>query len=98
MKLARQKKEISLPPTNRAAVKASAGKKVSETPYYHLLLLLAEVCDENAQENNAYCTLGSTKKNDALTFSVTSGDDRQTLYDVSLLGLSEQAADLHDAP
>ena len=98
MKLARQKKEIQLPPTNRAAVKSASSKKLADTPYYHLLLLLAEVCDENCQESNAYTTLGSTKKNDALTLSVTSGDDRQTLYDTSLLGLSEQAADLHDAP
>jgi len=96
MKLAKQKKEAQIPPTNLSSVKAAAGKKLADTPYYSLLQVLAAVCDSIAHENNAYSTVGGTKKGDALTLSVTENDDRNTFYGTSLVDLAQQSSAVLD--
>lgn len=97
MQITAKKKANTVAPINRASVKNAGDKKLRDTPYYHLLLLFAEGCDENANGGNFYVTLGATKAADALSLSVNLNGDRQTLYDSSLHDLAVQAADLHDA-
>lgn len=92
MNIKAKRKAITLTPISLAQLKNAEGKKLVDTPYYHLLKLLAEACDMNAGQHNVYIVLGATKKQDSLTLSITADDDRDTLYDTSLVGLSEQAA------
>lgn len=96
MKLTEKTSAVRILPVNRTAVKQASDRKLKDTPYYHLLLLLAEGCDQIALDTNFFCTLGSTKKGDSLTLSVNLDGERQTLYDTSLVELAVQAADLHD--
>lgn len=97
MQLTAKKKANTVHPTNVSALKNAAAKKLVDTPYYKLLMLLAEGCDANAGGINFYATLGATKSADALTLSVNLDGDRQTLYDISLADLAVQAGDLTDA-
>lgn len=92
MNIKKKRLTITLTPINVAQLKTAATHKLVDTPYYHLLHLLAECCDDNARGSNSYIVLGATKKADSLTLSITEGEDRDTLYDTSLAGLSEQAA------
>ena len=96
MQITAKKKANTVAPINRTAVKNAANKPLKDTTYYHLLLLLAEGCDVNAEGGNFYATPGATKGVDALSLSVNLNGERKTLYDTSLHDLAVQAADLND--
>lgn len=98
MQLTEKSKATRVNPVNRSAVVNAANKKLVDTPYYHLLLLIAEGCDSNARDVNFYCTFGATKKGDALTLSINLDGDRQTVYADSLGSLASETASIHDAP
>lgn len=97
MQLTKKAESNRVLPTNRTAVVNAAGKKLADTPYYHLLLLLAEGCDANGKGVNFYLTIGATKKQDALSCSVNLDGERQVEYAGSLADLAAQLASLHDA-
>jgi len=96
MKITQKVSATKVHPVNRAAVKNASDKKLKDTPYFHLLLVIAEGLDEIANDTNFYCTFGSIKDSSSYTFSVTLDKARQTLYADDLSGLAVQAAELHD--
>lgn len=97
MQLTKKSAAVRVNPINRNAVVNAGNTKLRDTPFYHLLLLLAEGCDSNARDVNFYATLGATKKGDSLTLSINLDGDRQTLYAVSLAEVATACGELHDA-
>jgi len=96
MQIVKKQEAIRVLPTNRQAVVNAANKSLKDTPYYHLLLLLAEGCDANGKGINFYATFGATKKGDALSLSINLDSDRQVEYAGSLADLASATASLHD--
>ena len=94
MQLTKKERANHVTPSNLPALKAASGRKLSDTSYYQLLMLIAEGCDLNGGDHNFYCTFGTTKKQDALTLSINLDGDRQTLYAASLEELALQAAEI----
>jgi len=97
MQLTEKKAATRVKPVNRAAVVNSASAKLKDTPYYHLLLFLAEGCDANAGERNFYCTFGSIKDGSSLQLSIKLDGDGQTVYGGTLQDLASSCAAIHDA-
>jgi len=97
MQLTEKAQSSKINASNKASLKNATTSPVGKTGFLPLLRLLAEGCDLNASGHNFYCTLGATKKGDALTLSVNLDGDRQTFYGADLLDLAMQVAAVTDA-
>lgn len=67
---------------------------LNQTPYWSLLLVLAELCEEIADGENSYIIIGSTQRRTAFTASLVSGGSKATAYAPSFVDLGPALADL----
>lgn len=91
MNIGKRKTQV-LTPSSENTLTAHAGEKLSATPYYPLLRMLAQMLDQAVAGENIYCVVGTTKSRDAVTVTVKQDGDGETLYDADLSGLADQCA------
>lgn len=87
-------KQGTIIPENRAALEGQAKMLAYDLEYTHLLRVIADVLDISAAGGDAYIVLGATRDKTSLTATVFIEGLKETIYDVSLLGLSIAAKSL----
>jgi len=98
MQLKSKKVTNQIAAVNLSALKNAENKPLKGTPYYTLLRLLAEGCDNNANGVNFYSTLGCTKSLEAISMTVNLDGDKDAAYAPTLTDLCIELARMLDAP
>jgi len=98
MQLKAKKVTNQIAAVNLSALKNAENKPLKSTPYYTLLRLLAEGCDNNAKGVNFYSTLGCTKSLEAISMTVNLDGDKDAAYAPTLVDLCVELARMLDAP
>lgn len=80
-------KTQSLQTKNRADFEANIKMLGPDAEYTAMLQVIADVLDLAAQGQDAFVTIGSTRDKSSVTFTIAVEGERNTYYDVDLLGL-----------
>jgi len=71
--------------TNNAAEVATwVGVNLGKTPYYSLVLALAEAIDLSASGTNCYLVVGTTSDKSAVSITLNQGGSKDAIYERSL--------------
>ena len=79
--------------SNKATVAEYQNKKLQDTPYYDLIVLLADMLDTIAGGDNCYCVIGSTSSKTAFSIALTASGGKDARYGPDLIALATGAAD-----
>lgn len=94
MKLTNQKRENGLPGGNEVELIKQSDRTLGDTPYYYLLQLIAQMCDEQATGTNIYMSIGATRKGDAHSLTLKSDDGSNAVYQPTLVELAEDCQNM----
>lgn len=84
---------VKLKSDNVKAVKAWAQTPLHETPYYALLVMLADMCDTITKGENCYAIVGSTSNKTAFSLTVNISQDKDSKYGAGFEEIAAGAAD-----
>jgi len=94
MKLGTQKRGAALPQDAVEVLHTWGSKKACDTPYWPLLVLIADVMDNIAKGEDAYMIIGATRNRDACSLTVKCGSDFSSIYGDTFKDLAEKGQEL----
>jgi len=97
VKIVKNKQQVNyLRPVNVAELRKSGTSALVDSPYWTLLLAIADALDTAVSGNNTYCIIGTTKDTTALSMTVVQGDARDAVYADTLVEMSDKASQFID--
>jgi len=78
---------------NMKSIDAWGKTELKATPYYALLLLLADMFDTIAKGDNCYAVIGATSNRTAYSLTVNISHDKASIYAASFDEIAAGAAD-----
>lgn len=92
------KKSSALVAQNITEVQAWAETSLRDTPYFPLVLLIADMFDAIAKDEQAYMVIGATSNRTSYSVTLNVNGGKDSRYAEGLAGLATGAADWLDAP
>lgn len=93
MKIKDSKRLVNyLRPVNSAVVQDNAEYRFMDTPFYSLMLALADAIDTAIEGDNTYCIIGTTKDVTAISFTIVQGSARDAVYGDTLAEIGSKSA------
>lgn len=80
-------------PESSSELEGWAKTKLMETPYYHLLRVMAEMLDSAAKGQNIYLILGTTKDKSAISCTIKQDGGGDARYGDTLAGVGVAVVD-----
>lgn len=87
---------VALERQNVQTLRKSEQEAMFDTPYWNLLVMLADMADSIARGEDWYCIIGSTKNRDAFSLTVVGGLNRDTVYATNFRDLADKANTFSD--
>lgn len=83
---------------NRAELKAWNKEALVKSPYYPLLAMLAEMCDDLSAGEQVFVTIGATSQRNAFSLTVNMAGVKDAIYAGGFCDLAQEAGRWLDEP